>query len=132
MKIFAEIDADQVFRSQLHETKLQVESLDESFLSQVEDENYSLRLLSQVRIDSLRFRFEDAYISTHERMIPAEHHPGPLFFVEAGKSYPRQIIKYHIPFEGDPGLLRLVPNPRVMWTKEVELNGHEITFDIVN
>lgn len=65
-------------------------------------------------------------------MIPPERHPGHLFFAEAGKSYPRQIIRYHIPFEGDPGLLRLVPNPRVMWSIEVELNGNEIAFDIVN
>lgn len=55
MKIFAEIDADQVFRSQIHQAKSQIGSVDEAFLSQVEDENYSLRLLSQVRIDPLRF-----------------------------------------------------------------------------
>ena len=132
MKIFAEIDADQVFHSQLHHAKAQIESFDEFFLSQVEDETHSLKILTQVRIEPLHFLFEDAYISTYERMIPAEHHSGHRFFVQPGKSYPMQVIKYHLPFEGDPGLLRFVPNPRIMWTIEVELNGNEIAFDIIN
>jgi len=132
MKIFAEIDADQVFHSQLQRAKAQIESLDEAFLSQVEDETHSLEILTQVRIEPLHFLFEDAYISTYERMIPAERHPGHRFFVQAGRSYPRQVIKYHLPFKGEPNLLRFVPNPRIMWTIEVELNGNEITFDIIN
>lgn len=132
MKIFAEIDADQVFRSQLHKVKSRIESLDEASLSQVEDENFSLSLLSQARIDPIHFKFGDAYITTHEKMIPAEHHPNHLFFLQAGKSFKRQVIRYHLPFEGDPGLLRLVPNPRIMWTIEVELSGNEISFDFVN
>ena len=132
MRIFAEIDADQVFNAQLQRAKSDVESLDEAFLSQVEDESHALRILSQVRIDPLRFRFDDAHISTHERMIPAEHHPSLRFAVQDGKSYPRQMIRYHLPFDGDPGLLRCIPNPGVMWTIDVEVSSNEIAFDIVN
>lgn len=132
MRVFAEIDAGQVFNAQLQRAKSEVESLDEKLLSQVEDESYALRILSQVRIDPLRFRFDDAHISTHERMIPAEHHPGDRFFLQAGESYLRQIIRYHLPFDGDPGLLRCIPNPRIMWTIDVDVNGDEIVFDIVN
>lgn len=132
MRIFAEIDADQVLRAQLQRAKSEVESLDETLLSQVEDESYALRILSQVRIDPLRFRFDDAHISTHEEMIPAEHHPSHRFAVHAGESYPRQIIRYNLPFDGDPGLLRCIPNPRVRWSIDVDVSGNEITFDIVN
>ncbi len=132
MKLFAEIDAEQVFRTQLQQVKAQVESFDESFLSQAEDETHTLQILKQVRLDPLHFRFQDAYISTCERMIPAEHHPHHRFFVQAGNSYPRQVIKYHLPFEGNSNILRFVPNPRTVWTIEVELNGNEIAFDIVN
>jgi hypothetical protein len=132
MRIFAEIEADQVFNAQLQRAKAEVHSLYEEHLSQVEDEEYALRILSQVRIDPIRFRFEDMYISNYEKTIPAEHHPGYRFFVQPGESYPRQIIKYHLPFDGDPGLLRCIPNPRVMWTIDVEISGNEITFDIIN
>ena len=132
MRIFAEIDADQVFRPQLDRAKSEVEALDETLLSQVEDESYALRILSQVRIDPLHLRFDDAYISTHERMIPAEHHPSHRFAVHAGESYPRQIIKYHLPFVGDPDLLRCIPNPRIMWSIGVDVSDNEITFNIVN
>lgn len=132
MRIFAEVDADQVFRAQLSRAKSEVESLDETSLSQVEDEDHALRILSQVRIEPLRLRFDDAYISAHEKMIPAEHHPSHRFAVHAGKSYPRQIIRYHLPFDGDPGLLRCVPNPGIMWSIDVDVTGDEISFNIVN
>lgn len=132
MRVFAEIDADQVFKAQLQRAKSEVESLDEKILSQVEDETHTLRILSQVRIDPLRLRFDDAHISTHERMIPGERHPGHRFFLQDGESYSRQIIRYHLPFDGDPGLLRCIPNPRIMWTIDVDVSGDEITFDIVN
>lgn len=132
MRVFAEIDADQVFKAQLQRAKSEVESLDEKILSQVENESYALRILSQVRIDPLRFRFDDAHISTHERMIPAEHHPEHRFFLQSGENYSRQIIRYHLPFDGDPDLLRYIPNPRIMWTIDVDVSGDEIAFDIVN
>ncbi len=132
MRIFAEIDADQVFAAQLQRAKSEVESLDDEFLSRVDDESNALRILSLVRIDPLQFRFDDAHISTHERMIPAEQHPGHLFFPEEGKSYPRQIIRYHLPFDGDPVLLRCIPNPRISWSIEVDVIDDEIALDIVN
>ena len=132
MRLFAEIEADQAFAAQLQRAKSEVESLDENFLSEVDDEGHALRILSLVRIDPLHFRFDSAHISTHEQMIPAEHHRGHRFFLEEGESYPRQIIRYHLPFDGDPGLLRCIPNPRIVWTIDVNVVDNEITFDIVN
>jgi hypothetical protein len=132
MRIFAEIDADQAFAGQLQRARSEVESRDEQFLSQVDDEDYALRILAMVRIDPLRIKFDEAYISTYEKTIPAESHPGNRFFLENGRSYPRQIIRYHVPFEGEADLLRCIPNPRLIWTEEIELGRGEFTFDIVN
>ncbi len=132
MRIFAEIDADQAFNTQLQRAKSEIESLDKASSTQVDDETYILRILSQVRIDPIHFKFNDVYISTYEKMIPSEQHPGHNFFLEAGKSYKRQIVKYHLPFEGDSVLLRCIPNPGIMWSINVDLNGNEISFDIVN
>jgi hypothetical protein len=130
--LFAEVDADAVFAAQLERAKSEVNSLDEDFLLQVDDESYALRILSKVRVDPLHFKFDEAHISTHERMIPSEQHPGHKFFLEPGRSYSRQIIRYHLPFDGDPGLLRCYPNPRIMWSMKVDVQGHEICFDLVN
>lgn len=132
MHIFAEVDAGAVFASRIESAKSEVNSLDEDFLSQVEDESYALRILDMVRVEPIHFRFEDASISTHEKMIPSEHHPGHRFFLEPGKSYSRQVIRYHLPFHGDPGLLRCYPNPRIMWSIDVDVRGHEICFDLIN
>lgn len=132
MRLFAEMDADQAFAGQLQRARSEVASLDEHFLSQVDDEDYALRILSMVRIDPLRIKFDEAYISTYEKMIPSERHPRSLFFLEEGRSYPRQVIRYHVPFEGEADLLRCEPNPRLLWSEEVELGQGEFTFDIVN
>jgi hypothetical protein len=45
MRIFAEIDADQAFAGQLQRARSKVESLDEHFLSQVDEGDYALRIL---------------------------------------------------------------------------------------
>lgn len=132
MRLFAEIDADQAFAGQLHRARSEVESLDEHFLSQVDDGDYALRILSMVRIDPLRIKYDEAYISTYEKMIPSERHPRSRFFLERGSSFPRQVIRYHVPFEGDAELLRCVPNPRVLWSEEFALGRGEFTFEIVN
>jgi len=120
MRIFAEIEAGQLFAARLQQAKSEVESLDEVSLSEVEDDSYTLRILSFVRLDPLQFRFEDAHISTHERVIPSEYHPGDGFFRDPGESYLRQIIRYHLPFDGDSELLRCIPNPRIMWSIDVD------------
>ena len=132
MRLFAEVDADAVFAARLQRAKSEVNSLDEEFLSQVDDESYALRILAMARLDPLHFRFDDAHISTYERMIPSEHHPGHRFVLEPGRSFSRQIIKYHLPFDGDSDLLRCIPNPPIMWSVEVDVRGHEISFDIAN
>lgn len=132
VNIFAEIDGDQVFAGQLQRARSKVESLDEHFLSKVDDGDYALSILAGVRLDPLRIKFDEAYISTYEKLIPSEHHPRSRFFLESGRSYPRQIIRYHVPFQGEADLLRCVPNPRILWTEEIELGQGEFTFDIVN
>ena len=133
MRLFAEIEADQALAAQIHRARDEVEKLDDALLSQVDDDSYALRILSEVRVDPLKFRFDEASISMREEMIPAEHHSEhQRLFLEEGESYLRQVVRYHLPFDGDPGLLRCIPNPRVAWTIEVDITGNEITFDIVN
>jgi hypothetical protein len=64
-------------------------------------------------------------------MIPAEWFP-PTFRVTAGRSYPKPVYTYHVPVTGDSNLLRCIPNPRVMDTREVWLEDGAICFDIID
>src|ERR1700694_4653405 len=53
--------------------------------------------------------FEGVYASDFEELIPSEQFP-PDFFTRPGKSYPTQVIIYHIPFTGDAELFRFTPS----------------------
>lgn len=44
---------------------------------------------------------ENKFITHEEKMIPADRHPRESFFIVDNKSYPRQAIKYHVPFSGE-------------------------------
>ncbi len=41
-----------------------------------------------------------------------------------------QMYSFHLPVSGDAALLKMVPNPRVMWTTHVTWDGSEIAFHI--
>jgi hypothetical protein len=134
MRLFADVDVDNIFAYRLQRAKTEVESLDEKFLAQVDDESIALQILTSVRLNPLHFRFDKGYITTHEQMIPAEHHrhAHQRLFMEEGESYRRQIIQYHLPFDGDRDLLNCIPNPRIMWSIDIDVADKEITFEIVN
>ena len=71
-------------------------------------------------------------MTTWEEQIPAEHFPSISFIVERGKSYPKQVIRYHIPYEGTEDLLYCKPNPSILNTHPVELEGGCICFDVID
>ncbi|MHB1326163.1 MAG: toll/interleukin-1 receptor domain-containing protein [Thermoleophilia bacterium] len=131
MRIFAEIEASRAFAEQLQQAKDIVDSLNGESLNQLDDESHVLRILSSVRINPLYIKFDEAYVTTHDQMIPAQNFPHG-FDVEHGRSYSRQTIKYHIPFDGDRNLLRWSPRLFATWTMDVEVRDGEITFDIIN
>jgi len=100
-------------------------------LLNVNEAEYVEYLVQKYRIDSLVLLWEHVSVSDTEKMIRAEAFPF-AFNVYAGKSYPKQVVTYHIPFAGDASLLGLTPSTRLMWSGEVDIQGREILFDIVN
>lgn len=132
MRIFSEIDFEQVIRKRFQQVQTEVQSLEKSILLQSDDESLVNSIISRTKIEPLRFIFDNISISTFDKDIPASQHPKELFFLQLGNSYKRQIVRYHIPFTGESILLRCIPNPRLLWSIDVDVNNSEITFDIVN
>lgn len=48
-----------------------------------------------------------------------------------GKSYPRPVLTYHVPFSGDMQLLRNAPSARIAWSMNMNVIGNALTFEIV-
>ncbi len=129
--IFAEHDFDSYSRGRLEGMKDAIRGEKPEYILNVNEAEYIEHLVSRFSIDPLVLHFDKLEASSREEMIPAEHFP-PLFNVYSGKSYPKPVIKYHLPVTGDLELLNCVPNPRMLRTFSVSLEGGAICFDIAD
>ena len=130
--IFAEQELSSQLKGRLRKMGEEVREKNSEDFLYVDDEDYATELQKRWRMEQVQIHFDQTEVSSAEKMIPAEKHPKASFLVKAGESYPRQVIRYHIPFEGPEELLRSYPNPRLHWTQPVELDGCNICFDIVD
>ncbi len=109
----------------------EIDTQSENYLLNVNQEDFLEYLETQHRIQPIHICEEGLSVSTHTEMIPAEHHSFN-YFVEPGESYERDVIRYHLPFDGDPQLLRVQPSTWLSNHPLVRLHNNEILFDIVN
>src|ERR1700722_2182996 len=130
-QIFAESDFNLVSRGLFEQLKAKLQIENKNYLLNVNRTEYLNHVVSEYEIRPLGLDFDKASVSSSEGMIPAEAFP-PMFRVSSGKSYPRQIIKYHLPFTGHPQLLRSIPNPRVMNSYPVSVEGNEVCLEFID
>lgn len=99
----------------------------EDYLLNVNEEEYIKYKVFEYKIEYLSIEFEQAYAEQKEEMIEAGMFPQD-FYVYSGKSYPKMVIYFHIPINGNIDLIRYTPSTRIMWTKEMILKGNELVF----
>jgi hypothetical protein len=88
-------------------------------------------LVEKYSVQEIEIYPDRVTVSAAEELIPAEYFPHD-FHVYQGKSYPKQVVTYHLPFSGDSELLRLKPSSWLMWTRDVTVSGNVITFKIID
>jgi hypothetical protein len=97
--------------------------------------DYAQELTEHFLVQSGNFHFDKAFATHYEKEIPAEYHP-QAFFMHSGVSYKRQVIVYHIPFDGSVELLKYVPNTHLLWAEKVmeerTAEGTNICFEVIN
>ncbi len=132
INIFFELEARDFFAARKSEVQTIIESASAQQLS--DEKAFSDGLCRQYRLEPLTLEFDKIRISAREDQIPGEVHPSFDFLVShmRGKTFPRQVITYHIPFSGAVDLLRCMPNPRVLSAPEVIIEGNEVLFDVID
>ena len=108
-----------------------IESEGDDYLLNVNENDYIQYLAAAASIEPLEIHIEQIYVTSSEEMIPAEHFPRS-FYVLDGKSYKKDVIKFHIPFSGNPELFSCTPSNFNLWAVEIELSNEEICFQIIN
>lgn len=101
----------------------EINSQNDSYILNVNIDDYTAHLVQKFTLDIPEFHFDQVFVDTVERDIPASRFPRYDFmFMDTNKSYRKQVIIYHIPYTGDINLLQLRPNP-------MSLMSYDATFD---
>lgn len=128
---------DDVLRGVYQQISSKIDGEQESYLLDVNEETYIDHLVSEFTIDPPVIDVDGITVTPSERMISARHHPSTGFFMmDENAEYKRQVLTFHIPFQGELELIRFQPNPGLMWshefTHEVIDGGQVLSFEIVN
>lgn len=136
MHIFAERRLSEVLEAQRQALVREIQAEPSSRLLNANESDYVSYLADKYRIDPVLFDFDSLQISYGEKLIPLELHPfnsGARLSHFKKDAYPRQVITYHLPFTGDPGLLNCQPSSYLTGgMAEVSVSNGEVRFDIVN
>jgi hypothetical protein len=108
-----------------------IESEKDDYILNVNEDDYVAHKVSEATVENLEIHVDDIYASSSEQMIPAEHFPWD-FHVYSGKSYKKDVIKFHVPISGNIQLLHCIPSSRIMWSMEIEIDRNEFCFEIIN
>jgi len=110
----------------------EIQKQDENYVLNVNETEYIKYLFEKYKISRFDIHFDQLYVSDYTAEIPAESFP-KSFHVTRGQRYPRQIIRFHIPFSGPAELLKYKPYPQfLLWTHPVHVLNNEICFDLTN
>lgn len=128
--VFNERDLNTVLESKIK--KMEGEIAKDIELKSLKDEaNYIKSKVKKYEIQPLEFLPDALSVSKTDEMIPSKLFPFN-FAVHDGESYSKQVLSFHLPFKGNPDLLRCIPSTRILWTEEVLLKDNEIIFDMIN
>lgn len=131
MQIFAEGHLSEFLERRLAAMRSEIHNEPRNCLLNVNEEAYIEYVVECYRIKPLELQWDDIYVTDSEELIPAEHFP-PGFHVYEGERYPKQVITYYIPFEGESDLFRYAPSHQILWSTEIIIGRNHISFDIVN
>lgn len=128
---FAKYDLSAVLEAQRAKLGQTIREESEDYLLNVNREEFLKHLLEKFHISPLELHVDRLTAEPEEMMIPAEMFPND-FSVRSGKSYPKLVITYHLPFSGDPQLLDMQANVFGLWTPSVSVQGQTVLFDYVD
>jgi hypothetical protein len=130
-RAFNEFDLAATLENQLKKIKLEIESDLRANLSSSSAE-YISEKIADGQIKPIELRVGELYLTSSQQMIPTEYFPSNIFFWNETGEYEKEVLTVHLPFSGDPSLLRSVPSTRILWTEEIALGINEILFDVIN
>ena len=133
INIFAEGDLSNYLAALHEKVRATIRSETAEYLLNVNEDEYLHHLLDRFRLEPLQIHFDKVSVSPREEMISGDRFPRFDFMItDPGAKYQKQVFRYYIPYEGTEDLLKYTPNPRILWTQEIELEDGNICFDVID
>ena len=108
-KIFAEQDLSAVLTHNINALKNDILSTPNDYIEKIDEEQYIRNLIERYNFVEVEINENQGYATTREEHIPAEMFPYD-FYVREGKSYPKQVVTFHLPFSGTRDLFLCKPS----------------------
>lgn len=108
---FSDYDLGESHRRFIEDLKTEIES-DRKILI-TDEEEYVQTCKNKALTQPLFLDVENITVAQQEAQIPARYFPSG-FFVDAGSTYPKPVMVFHLPFTGDSRLLRFAASSRLL------------------
>ena len=129
---FCDIDSFSLIENQKKQIISEIISQNDEYILNVNKTEYIKYLISKYRIEPLKIYNDQLSACSYEAMISAKNHPVSSYFVDAGKYYRRDIIKYYLPFMGDSDLLKVRASTYTLSPPLITIEDGCICFEIIN
>lgn len=103
---FSEYEGFSVTEGQKQKIVSDINGQPDNYILNVNKAEYVAHLVTKYTISPIEIHSDQLSVSTEERMIPAEMHPR-AYYVHDGKSYPKDVYTFHLPFTGEAELLKV-------------------------
>ena len=125
IKLFYERKLSEWLLARFDQVKSQICRKEDDYILNVNEDDYIAHLVDICTVENLVLNTEDASVTQYEEEIQTEDYGRPV-------SIKCNIIKYHIPYEGDPKLLGMMANRMIMWSIEVSVEEGCVCFGIMD
>lgn len=132
MNLFQERLFADASREALDQMRKEVDTEDRDKLLNTDEAAYIAYLVGRWRIEPLVLDIEHPRVSDYQKLIPAHQFPRG-FDARSGRSYPVQVIVYHVPYSGNEILFQCAPSGgRIFGMHHATPQNGFLTFEIVN
>lgn len=128
---FSQHDGYSVIEGQKQKIVADINDQQDNYILNVNKTEYIGHLVATYTIHPIEIHSDQLSVSTEQRMIPAEMYPGS-YHVRPGKSYPRDVYTFHLPFTGQADLLKVRASTFSMSAPRIGVKGQEINFELVD
>lgn len=128
---FSEYDGFSLIDGQKKQITSDINSQPDDYILNVNKTEYIDHLVSKYTIHPVEIHRDQLTVSTYEAQIPAERFPFN-YHVHPGETYPKDMVKFHLPFSGDQQLLKVRASTYSLSAPMITVEDDCICFEMIN